>query len=177
MPIEIWLDPQANYLACRRVIIEKQPGAGSGGERTEHRVKKFAEVSPGVFFPELIEMRVLAGSGEKPRSVRITRVTDVRVNVPLPADTFDFHFPPGILVSDLIRGKEYPVDPDGNPAGPMTDIDVVPRVAPRISGPTAPTVEEPKSWTAWILPLSACVLAVGVALGYVRKRAAFRANG
>jgi hypothetical protein len=171
---EHWFDPRANYLISRTVVTVR-PGAPKWpagnpevGSRTE--VTRFAEPAPGVFFPaEVTKVRTMGGKFEYRE---VAQVKNIRVNAPLSPATFSLNHVPGDRVSDHLQGKRYTVGSDGKTETKLAII-----------GPPTPPVgvteltemkAEPRSVTSWLLPLSAGLIVVGVALAYVRRRRANR---
>jgi hypothetical protein len=168
---EAWFDPQANYLVWRSVIKQTSPGLRV---LAEHRVLRFKEVAPGLFFPEEVEQ--YDGAGGSLRAIRTASFTDIRVNQPLPRDVFHLPFPPGIVVIDVVQGKSYTMGADGKPTGPIKDLPQQPPSPPAAAEvePLGATLEEPKSWTRWVLPASAAVLVLAAGLWAKRKWNALR---
>ncbi len=161
---EIWLNPQINYLAAKWVIKEVGK-SGKALPATEHRILKFAEVLPGIFFPEVSESKTLDGT-----FLQSAVFSDIKINQPVPPELFDFRFPSGIEVFDAIEGKSYKIGADGNPSGPFKELE--PPVSQEQVEALSATVEEPKSWTRWILPSGVALLILGVLLWAVQKRSA-----
>jgi hypothetical protein len=130
---ELWLDPQFNYLVRKFVIHAWLKGKE---ERGEYEVATFREVAPGIYFPERINMRWFS-SGEQPAGSGVRAFTDIRVNEPLPADSFEFRFPAGVEVLDTIQSKMFKVDADGN-LHEMKDRRVggIPQGSDRLDPPT-----------------------------------------
>jgi hypothetical protein len=97
----------------------------------------------------------------------VSEVRNARVNQTLPADTFQLDFNPGTKVQDLIQGKKYTVGPDGRSETAVGDL--------ALPGPPlglkqlTETKSEPSSLTAWLLPASLLLLAVGGGLWLVRR--------
>jgi hypothetical protein len=162
---EIWLNPQMNYLAAKWVIKEINSKSGKALPATEHRILKFAEVLPGIFFPEVSKSKTLDGT-----FLQSAVFSDIKINQPVPPELFDFRFPAGIQVFDAIEGKSYKIGADGNPSGPFKEL-LPPAAQDKVEAMSA-TAEEPKSWTRWILPSGVALLILGVLLWAVRKRAA-----
>jgi hypothetical protein len=159
---KFWFDPAVNYLVRKLVGTTK-------GQPTEFRsvleVTRFKELEPGLFFPERVEARYFY-NGDNPLSNNVVVFADVRVNRPLPPETFQLRLPAGTTVTDNLQGKVYDVNEDGKPVGPVRSL-----FTATSSGitPRAPTLEEPASTTSWILPASLGVLLVAVIL-WVRRR-------
>lgn len=164
--LEIWFDPKVNYLVRKLVISFDDPQPKSG--RRESRVVRFKEAAPAVYFPEEVES-VVTSNGV--RSDRIQRVTfsHILVNRPLPADAFDWFFPDGVTLNDLIEGKQFKADRAGNPIGASKTIPQITAV-PVSSKQVTETREEPKPITRWLVPASAGILVLAGTLWLFRKR-------
>jgi hypothetical protein len=156
---EVWFDAAVNYL-IRRIIVTQDK------KRTDVSVTRFAETMPGLFFPEQVEMRMVVDG--KPGDSRSTVFTDVRVNEPLSPSVFDFHFPAGLEVTDLVMGKTYITDADGRPGGQIKDLEIG-GAPPYSPAPKDVTKDEAKPWSNWILPGSLGILGGAGAL-WLRSR-------
>lgn len=172
---EYWFDPRANYLICREVVTVK-PGApkwpAGRPERCQRiEVTRFAEPVPGVFFPAGVTKVGTEGGNFISREVG--QVKNLRVNAPLPADIFSLDYVPGDRVSDQLQGKTYTVGSDGKSE---TKVMAITPPTPALGAPgvveeLTETKAEPRSVTSWLLPLSAGLVVLGVALICVRRRA------
>jgi hypothetical protein len=141
---------------------------GGEGAPLEHQVLHFAEPSPGIFFPERVEIREVR-NGVLVYGA-LTTVSRLKVNAGLPPETFVLPFPAGTQVFDRIQGKTYKLGADGQPEGAQVDIPPVRPPGPPAGGKASTfTQEEPKSPARWILPVSACVVAVGGSVWLIRK--------
>jgi hypothetical protein len=167
---EIWLNPQLNYLATKWITKETNNKSGKVSSASEHRILRFAEVLPGVYFPEAVESKTLQG-----QFLRSAVFSDIRINQPLAPGLFELRFPPGIEVFDAIEGKSYKIGANGEPSGAFKEL--LPSVSyDKVEALTA-TVDEPKSWTRWILPSGAALIILGAILWVLRKRfAGFRVS-
>ncbi len=116
--LELRFDPTVNYLVRHRVVTPVQ----AKHVRWEDEVLIFTEPTPGVFIPTTIEHRCSV-NGEIRAIVRTT-LTDVRVNIPLGADTFRIPNIAGIECVDFIRRVKYTVDADGKQSGPDTPASI-----------------------------------------------------
>jgi len=166
---QIWFDPEVNFLVRKLVgSITEADGRVYKGECLVHR---FMELAPGLYFPE--------GVGNLEEGVELTAsFTNVLANRPIGAEAFRLSFPPGIVMTDFVRGTVYRVDPDGRDIGPVLDARGKPITLtsaiqlPSVGGPGAsngPTAEEPASWTVWLLPASLGWLLVSLALWIGRR--------
>jgi hypothetical protein len=165
---EIWFEHGSNYLA-RKLFI-----TWPNKQRSESQVVRFAEVAPAIFFPKQVETRSYSADG-KFLHRREVAFSGFKVNQPFPEETFKVHFPRGAQLDDLIAGKRYTVDENGNPISPSSDL---PKVAPLSAGaaPRTETRVEPQSWTRWILWLSLGILGTGGGLWLVRRWRQSRIN-
>jgi hypothetical protein len=159
---EFWFDPRRNYL------IKKLVAKSDQGEAT-WEVVGFKEAAPGVYFPEAMVIKAYKAGALQ--STRTATFADIRVNMTIPESTFRLDFPPNIEVHDLIQGKKFITDASGRPSGAGVDL-------PHPPPPTSPghpvvprtvTKSEPTHWTAWVLPASAGILAVGGGAWGVRR--------
>lgn len=171
--LEIWFDPQVNYLA-RKVRLHS---GKSGSEKvTEQFISQFKEAAPGIFFPERIESNTVQDGAKKASWHAV--FSNIQINKPVPADIFNLRFPPGILVSDLIRGKMLQTDANGEPTLPATNQqgkELSLAQAPPFSitqdrgeGPSV-TKEEPRSWTRWLFPAALIFFALAGILWCIRR--------
>jgi hypothetical protein len=163
---EYYFDPAVNHL-LRKIksshVVGTGPSAFTMDGSTE--VLRFREGAPGVFFPEeVVYNRV--GNG-KPLGTERFVFRDLRVNQPLPPGALDVDPPKDAMIDDAIQGKRYNVGADGKQVGESQPL--------AMPGPPLGAVlrtetrEEPRSWSAWILPASLGLLGVAGALWLVRK--------
>jgi hypothetical protein len=115
--LELWFDPQVNFLVRRLVLTSNFPGAGE--KRAENEVVRFKEVAPAIYFPEQVELQVYKDA--KVESKRSVTFSNIRVNQPLPAEVFRLRFPDGVNLVDSIQGRMYKVDAEGREIGPARD--------------------------------------------------------
>ena len=111
-PIDIWLDPAANYMVCKIESRETARGkewSGSG------EVAAFAEPQPGVFFPSRIVNKQFADGTLVTQSSY--DLTGIEVNLPLAPDAFKVKYINGMKVLDHIQDKIYIVDGEGRNIG------------------------------------------------------------
>ncbi len=163
--VEIHFDPQVNYLVSKIIGVATD---SNGRYRREDEVLQFKECAPGLYFPERLAGR--SGRDGNFDFNHTTTISEIRVNQPLPDGVFRFRYPHGIYLTDSIRGTSYRVDPDGNRIGPETPLGTVPPLA---AGEElergSESVEEPKTITRWILPVSIGVLALAGVAAVVRR--------
>lgn len=107
-----WFDPEFNYLLWKTTTIP----TGNGGHRTERQVTEFVRSVDGAVLPVRIEQRRFE-RGRLTAAV-CTVLSDVRINKPLSPDDLRLPNIAGMPCADFIRKSRYPVDADGNPAGP-----------------------------------------------------------
>lgn len=163
--VEIQLDPALNYLAKRTVYTAS---SANGTFRRVAEVLEFSEVLPGVFFP----IRVQGQSTDRGKkwSAFTARLTNIRINEPLPDDIFQVRYPPGIFLSDGIRGEVYQVDADGNAISESRPMGKVPPPPLGVAqGSGTETKNEATSWTRWILPVSLGLLAIAGMIAAIRR--------
>jgi hypothetical protein len=165
--LTIMFDPQLNWLVRKytyATIVDKPETR----TRSEFEVVQFRELASGMYFPVHIKGRHLRVQSNRVMYTQQTTLSDIRINHRIPDDTFHIPLPDGTVVEDLIQGKKYTVDGKGNPVGPMKDLAEM-KTPSRHVTPRSQTLEEPKSITEWILPVSAVVLVVGLGLGAYRR--------
>jgi outer membrane lipoprotein-sorting protein len=165
---EYWFDPSANFLISRYVVTVRNANGGTGVSVVRTDVERFIEPAPGVFFPAAVTRMDFADGNLDTRYV--SELKEVKVNQPLPRDTFDLKFAPNTRVNDLIRGKRYTVGPDG--VSETRAADILPATPPATTERLTETKEEPKSFTVWLLPSTLLVVAVGCAIELARRRQA-----
>jgi hypothetical protein len=164
---EIWLDPAANYLACRVVTHAfLPPGSPSKESLGEAIVTRFKEVQPAIYFPKSVEVRHLSEGNVVPSVTTMNVFYDLHVNQPISDEFFHPRFPLGIEVVDSINDRVLLVQPNG-------DLKQIPgktlsKVAPLQIGTESQTLDEPVPWTTWLIPLSLLVL--GAAAGILVYR-------
>jgi hypothetical protein len=145
-----------NYLV-RKFENRDAPGVPYRGEQF-YEVIRFSEVRPGIFFPT--ETRFVTkpdrSVSDSSDDVVTVYLTDVQINSPLPAATFQPVIPPKSHVLDNIEYITYTMGPNGEKLNVEANTTSLP---PSLADqqafpPQEPTTEEPKSWTRWILPAS-----------------------
>lgn len=99
---DVWFDPAVNYLARKAETLIPKVG------RVRFDVLDFVEAKPGVFMPR--ETTVTLEYGPARRS-RFT-LSNLKVNEPIPEETFELTSPAGTPIFDSIA------DLEGNTAGP-----------------------------------------------------------
>jgi hypothetical protein len=180
--LDIWFDPAVNYLA-RIVRVRAEPPAG-GPIDSVATVTEFREVAPGIYFPTRVHQQSTTGGDAKSDKWAAT-FTDITVNKPLPPDSLTLRFPPGIMVSDLVRNGVFRTDERGEPTLPAlnsrgvrytlgTSPPVPSDYQHLVPQPASVSLEEPRSLTRWLLPAGLVLVAVGVLLKVARRRAAVR---
>lgn len=165
--IEIYFDPGVNYL-IRKVVYSV---ASKGGYIREEEVQNFKEFGSGVFFPEQAVGR--SENQGKQYSTNTSKLTDIKVNQPLPRDIFRFRYPQGVFMADKIRGCEYRIDAEGNPISkevPFGRGDPPPIKEGDAQSAGTETQEEPRPASRWILPISLGILIVGGVAAFLRRR-------
>jgi hypothetical protein len=109
--IELWFDPQYNYLA-RKLIGYTHSAVDGEARGGDHEVVRFTEAAPGVFFPQQVESHY--AFQRRAYATNTTTFTQIRVNESLPPNIFEFRFPAGLnLVVDRIESKVYKVNAAG----------------------------------------------------------------
>lgn len=167
--LEIHLDPSNNYL------VRKANVAFVNGSRREEEVIQFKEYQPGHYFPEKVVSKSINQAGKVTATIESV-FSNIQINQPLPEDSFQFQFPPGILMNDHLTNSKYQADEEGNPLSdpihqPKENL-VFPKKEtknPEPIKPLYPTKEEPVSWINWIFPGSLLIVVVGVAMMIFRS--------
>ena len=163
----VWLDPAVNHLIRRVVRTVESP---QGVLAYEMAVEQFGEPKAGIFIPTTVVFHSKVGKVAFPK-VTLT-LTDLRVNESLPPATFRSEFPPGVRVTDSVRGTTYTVAADGGQKNPGV-IAPAPSLPPGQPQPTAtpPDADEP-AWPWWkrIVLASAMVVLVAGVVTWVRRR-------
>jgi hypothetical protein len=167
--LSFWFDPKVNFLVKKHIVRAKQ----ATEFRSELEVRRFVEVTPGVYFPEVIDGRHFAG--DKPTHTQTVAFKDIKVNAPLNPDDLTVRVPAGVEVADVIQGQVYIVDSQGKPVGKVRPLYATlsePPAQPNDRGavPLVETQAEPGRWSGWILPVAGGVLVAAGALWYVRRR-------
>jgi len=128
---EIWFSKNHNYLVSK--LIQKSNGfpdkyrnlrqltpvqTSPGNESSEinptviFSVEEFTEVSPGLHFPAKVTTRMDRGPVKDPL-VSTVMVRSIEVNRPVAPSSFDFQFPPDLLVWDGVEKKVWRTDEHG----------------------------------------------------------------
>jgi outer membrane lipoprotein-sorting protein len=157
----VYFDPRVNYL-IRKVVYSHASGELN---RTEE-VVTFKDCQSGIFFPESISSTSENSSG-------ISKLSDIKVNEPLPKDIFQFRYPDGVIMTDSINGTQYRVDAEGRATSTpnLLGHDTPPPAKNNVeTEPGTETKTEPLSVSRYILPLSVCVLFISLFLVYIRRR-------
>ena len=114
--LRLWLDPAHNYLVWK--AVEK------GNWTHEHRVIEFRTAADGAAMPVRIEQRITVP--DFPPVTKVTALSEVHLNEPVPAEAFRLPGLAGLRCSDQIRGEQYRLDADGEYAGPLVSEKKVP---------------------------------------------------
>ena len=159
-------DPERNYLACQVNAAFSGSSADVNRNRRETKVLSMRKVAPNIYFPEHVESQ--SHEEDKLVSHEIAKITDIRVNQPLPPDIFELPIPPGAHVLDYIEDKEYKLDAQGKQVGPTRVPAKGPPPQATQKRATA-TTDEPKPLSRWIAPASLAILGVAGVLWFVRR--------
>jgi hypothetical protein len=168
--LEVWFDPQVNYLMRRLTTHTFRAGSSKAREtKTESVVTRFRELAPAVFFPEQTEQRTPSENPSAGTAITVNDFHEMIVNQPVAAEVFKVRYPPGIEVRDSIQGRAYSVQRDGElkeiPGRTLSKIGPLPLIT------ESQTTEEPRPATRWILPVSLAILGVaGIAWVWRRSR-------
>ena len=171
--LEFWLDPKVNYLIRKRVVA---PAADST-YRWEDEVVEFAEPSPTVFVPVVIEHRFTI-KGTLQAIVR-TILSEVKVNQPLAESALRIPGIAGMECFDMNRDVKYNVDADGTATGPEISVKIAKVTPPAetgsiLSSEASNSFQQPSRpstpWWLWLLLMSLTVLAAALILILIRRR-------
>ena len=162
-------DANRNGLLDRTI---RRYGPPANGTRT-YRVIKFAEIVPGVWFPESVRQVLVPGMGDTQEWVSL-KLKGLAVDKPIPAALLDTAIPAKAYVHDSVTGKKYRTDNDGKMIGvaePLSQLPSLP-LSPMASGPAGapPFSTEPQSWTRFVFPAGAGFLLAGSVLWLIRRR-------
>jgi hypothetical protein len=166
---ELWFDPQVNYL-IRKAVVHLTPRQGTYGFVSTTVVKRFREVTPSAFFPEMLEGEGHYADGRT--SNRTVKLSELSINEPLPNELWDFRFPSDCRVANHIDGIWYKVDQNGRLGAPVRDrAGKIMRVITAGDAAEAlrASADEPISWTMWIAPASLGVLAIAAGFWLARR--------
>lgn len=111
----LWFDPEKNYI----VVKLTRQGTKPSKPLSETEIVETAELVPGLFFP--VKCRGRTSQNDQTVSEKLVVLTNVQVNKKIPKELFRLPVPTGTLISDRILGKEYRVDEDWRPIGPMKE--------------------------------------------------------
>jgi hypothetical protein len=166
--MQLLLDPRVNYLVKREIL------GPYSRTRGVFEVKEFSEPVPGVFMPVAAITQTITDGREDSRLE--TKLSNVRINQPVPPDRFDLKMPAGTLVLDRIRHKQYKVGADGRPSGPEQDLVQavalpVAKVDERESARSQTAGESGSLLRQLVLPIS-LILLIGGAIWIIRARKA-----
>jgi hypothetical protein len=112
--MQLLFDPRVNYLVKREVLGPRSR------TRAVFEVQDFSEPFPGVFMPVAASARTITDGREDSRLE--IKLSNIRINQPVPPERFDLKMPAGTLVLDRIRHKQYKVGADGSQSGPEQDL-------------------------------------------------------
>ncbi len=167
---ELWFDAGRNGLLDRSI---RRYGPPFNNTRT-YRVTKFAELAPGVWFPEGVRQMIASDKGESQEWISL-KLKGLAVDKPIPAALLDTSIPAKAYVHDSVTGKKYRTDTDGKMIGvaePLAQHPSLP-LSPIPSGPAGappPVSTEPQSWSRFVFPAGAGFLLAGSVLWFVRSR-------
>ncbi|HMP02880.1 MAG TPA: hypothetical protein PKD86_10370 [Gemmatales bacterium] len=165
LDVEIELDPTVNYLVRRRSLTVLKTS-----RKQMEVVTAFAEVAPGVYFPEEAEIH---SSHDGPmKRIGLTKITEIRVPAPYPPSHFGLSLPHGCQVTDMVARKTYKSDENWQPIGEVRPTEELSpeekrhQAIPPIK-PTPATAHEPIPIYRWIAlgSVGTLVLAALGALG------------
>jgi hypothetical protein len=162
--LQFWFDPACNHLV-RRLRMD-EPGSAPA----EWQVHNFQEAAPGIYFPAKIEWRW------GPHSSR-AEFSNAQINRPLPPDVFQFRFPEGVLVWDLVRHQVLITNKQGVPMyrprdefGNVLVMDDRGALRPVTTlGYARVLWQELNTVTPWLLPASLSCLALAACWSLARK--------
>jgi hypothetical protein len=104
--------------------------------------------------------------------------SNIQINKPVPGSIFNLRFPAGILVTDLLQGKMFKTDVNGEPTLPGTNqkgkeltLTTAPPFPITQDGDQTPSVttEEPRSWTRWLFPAALVFFTLAGILWVIRR--------
>jgi hypothetical protein len=166
--MQLLLDPHVNYLVKREILGPRSP------TRAVFEVEEFSEPIPGVFMPVAATAQTIT-NGQEVSRLEI-KLSNIRINQPVPPDRFDLKIPAGTLVLDRIRHKQYKAGADGRPSGPEQDL-IQPVALPvakvdQHAEARSQTAGESRSLLRQLLLPVALILLVGGAIWLIRARKA-----
>jgi hypothetical protein len=112
--MQLLLDPRVNYLVKREVLGPRSR------TRAVFEVGEFSEPLAGVFIPVAATAQTITDGREVSRLE--IKLSNIRINQPVPPERLDLKIPAGTLVLDRIRHKQYKAGADGRPSGPEQDL-------------------------------------------------------
>jgi hypothetical protein len=161
------LDSNVNYLVRKHTISPP-----SRNSRSEAEIVEFIEPQPGVFVP--VKCRMRHYKGDEIDQEMMYSLSDAVVNADVPKERLKLPtIPSGTLLSNRIEEKRYPVDESWRQIGPAQPAPTLKLGDPaKISTEfTTQSVGEPRSWSSWIISISAGLFAVSaVAWLFLRWR-------
>lgn len=116
--LDVCLDPRAGYL-CRRFVEHRASQTVYDATTQKKRkvdidqvttIEGFQDLGDGVWFPLSAKYEFMRGDHKKPTHVGRFALRDVRVNQPLPPETFDFTFPENVIVYHQPVGGKPQID-------------------------------------------------------------------
>lgn len=172
--MEIWFSKQHNYLIQKLRIWQNPDDQFPIGEQI---VEDFQEVSAGVYFPKKVVSKSFVVTDGSIKVIRTTTARDIQINTAIAPAAFAFRFPAGINVTDSIQKKIWTTGAAGETVTEAKSADGIPitlyegtlQPAGLEGTPTTATVEEPKSATRWILPISLVLITAGIILYAIRR--------
>ncbi|HMP02882.1 MAG TPA: hypothetical protein PKC45_10340 [Gemmatales bacterium] len=164
---EIELDPKFNFLVRRNTL-----SVLSTGRKREVVVTSFAEVAPGVYFPE--EAEIHANHFGTMKRIGITRITDIRVPDPYPSGFFALSIPSGCIVVDRVERKSYKANADWQPISEVSpladDIHPAPLLERTSIASTSAAEGEPVALHRWVAFGSVALMALAFLFAVLRLR-------
>ncbi len=125
----VYFSPRNNYMVMKYTTELNQ--------RNENGIKwvlvssfdclEFQEVGPGLFFPKRTQNRSASKFEDGRPDLVIfetsTDFTSVKINIPIPEETFEYKIPEGIMVNDFVKKISYKVNKDGEIIGEPGRLD------------------------------------------------------
>jgi hypothetical protein len=116
--VRLWLDPAHNYLVWKTTMVTSEDLPH------EYRVTKFQRATDGTVLPIRIENRMVL-PGVEPITM-VTTLSDVRLNEPVPADSFRIPGLKGMRGYDRNTNETYTLDENGERVPPEPEEDNAP---------------------------------------------------
>ncbi len=156
---QVWVDPVRDYLPVRYYLLFK-------GKPYFTLETTYRDDGQGRWAPASWTLVELNASGEVRWSETMT-VRKLRINEPIPDETFKFEYPPGTYVKDYVTNERFVVKPSGerrvHAEGESYDYEHLLNTDP------------PRRWLRWLLGALAfgvvILLAVAAAYRFRRVRA------